>query len=258
MTITEDLILGAHFRNTLSGATLLRVFDVGGLSPGKDTLAQAAGASAGSARIPRYGEAHPAVPGLYAIQIDAQPIRGSATAARVVVKYASPEFSSVPGVVRIRVSGAQGRKLLARNPDGSLITVRYTDPDGNALQDRVQIPILSPNTVLEFTRQESKSPLRLSAQFRRTVNSTAWQGGAPKTWLCKAVDGRSLGGLARYEVRYVFEFDPDGWERIEYYIDRYTGKIPDDVQFSPNNDRGIAKILPYPQRNFAQLGLPNA
>jgi hypothetical protein len=260
MRITEDLILGAHFRYTIQGAVLLRVFDVSGLSPGKDTLAQAAGAFDGAtgARIPAYGEAHPAVSGLYAVQIDAQPIKGSNSAARVIVRYGTPELSSIPGAVSIRISGSQNRKLLARNPDGSLIVVKYTDPSGNALQDRVQIPILSPNTVLEFTRLETKSPLTLSAQFRRSVNSNTWQTGAPKTWLCRAVDGRSLGALARYEVRYLFEYDPDGWERIEYFVDRYTGKIPDDVQFSDKNDKGIARILPYAQRDFSRLGLPNA
>jgi hypothetical protein len=59
-------------------------------------------------------------------------------------------------------------------------------------------------------------------------------------------------------VQYVFEYDPDGWERLEFFTDRYTGKIPDDVQFSDNNDKGIARLIPYPAVDFAQLGLPNA
>ena len=136
--------------------------------------------------------------------------------------------------------------------------VKYTDPSGNMLQDRLQIPVLSPNTILQFIRLEPTSPLRLSENFRRTVNSTSWQGGDAKTWLCRAVDGRSQANLSRYEVRYVFEYDPDGWTRTEYYVDRYTGKIPDDVQASSNNDKGIAKILPYATVDFSQLGLPNA
>jgi|SRR5947209_14581364 len=260
MQITEDLILGARFRSSLTGTALLRIFDVGGLVPGRDTLAQAASAidSASGARIPRYGDPHPAVAGLYANQIDAEPIRGSQTAARVTVRYGPPEVAAIPGAVSIRITGAQNRKLLARNPDGSLIVVKYTDPAGNLLQDRVQIPILSPNTVLEFTRQEPASPLTKSAQYRRTLNSNAWQSGAAKTWLCRAIDGRSLASRATYEVRYLFEYDPDGWERIEYFVDRYTGKIPDDVQFSDGNDKGIAKIQPYALRDYAQLGLPNA
>ena len=211
-----------------------------------------------AAHIPAYGEAHPAVPGLYALEIDAQPVRGSRTAARVKVRYGSPELGRIPGAVRIRINGSGGQKLLARNPDGSLIVVKYTDPAGNALQDHIQLRVLSPNTILEFTRQETISPLRLSAAFRRCVNSNFWQGGAPKTWLCRAIDGTSQGALARYEVRYVFEYDPDGWERIEYFVDRYTGKIPDDVQLSDNNDKGAVKILPYGQKDFAQLRLPNA
>ncbi len=160
--------------------------------------------------------------------------------------------------MQIIISGSNKRKLVSTLPDGSAITVKYTDPSGNVLQDQLQIPVLSPNTTLEFIRTEAHSPLSLSAKFRRAVNSSAWQGGAAKTWLCRAIDARSQSNLARYAVRYVFEYDPDGWTRLEYFVDRYTGKIPDDVQQSQNNDKGIAKVLPYPQKDFSQLGLPNA
>ena len=260
MHITEDLILGARYRYTKHGPTLLRVFDVSGLVPGRDTLAQASGAvdSAGGAHVPRYGEPHPSVANLYAIEVDVQPAHAASTAARVVVRYGSPEFAAVPGAVRVRITGSSGHKLVSRLPSGDLITVKYTDPAGNVLQDHLQIPVLSPNTVLEFTRQENASPLRLSSRFRRTVNASPWQGGDARTWLCRAVDGTSVAGLARYEVRYVFEYDPDGWERLEYFVDRFTGKVPDDVKISPNNDKGVAKILPYAVMDYGQLGLPNA
>jgi hypothetical protein len=260
MHITEDLVLGAKFRYTRQGGTLVRMFDVSGLTPGKDTLAQAAVAADSSTglRIPRYGDSHPAVYGLYVISIETDPIQNSRTAARVTVVYGSPELGPVPNAVQIIISGSSARKLTSINPDGSPMIVKYTDPSGNVLQDRLQIPVLSPNTILQFIRLEPSSPLRLSATFRRTVNSTSWQGGNAKTWLCRAIDARSQANLARYAVRYVFEYDPDGWTRLEYYVDRYTGKIPDDVQTSNNNDKGIAKILPYATADFSQLGLPNA
>jgi hypothetical protein len=148
--------------------------------------------------------------------------------------------------------------LITTLPDGTLITVKYTDSNGSVLQNNLQIPMLSPNTVLEITRQEYRSPLRLSETFRRRVNSSSWQGGDAKTWLCRGIDGVSQSGLARYEVKYTFEYDPDTWTRTEYYVDRYTGKVPDDVKVSKNNDKGIATILPYGVKDFSQLGLPNA
>ncbi|HET6251037.1 MAG TPA: hypothetical protein VFE47_25340 [Tepidisphaeraceae bacterium] len=259
MTITEDLILGASYSYTKTGPTLVRMFDVGGLTPGKDTLAQAAMAvdPASNARIPRYGQAHPAVPGLFAIKIDAEPISGSATAARVKVQYGTPADAPVPGSVQVRIGGSSGHKLMTQLPDGSLIVLQYTDPDGNALQDHVQIPILAANTVLEITRQESASPLRLSETFRRTVNASPWQGGEAKTWLCRGIDAVSQGGLSRYEVRYTFEYDPDGWERVEYFMDRYTGKVPDDVKVTTAGTMGVKRVLPYAMKDFSQLGLPN-
>ena len=261
LQITEDLVLGARFTVDRSGGTLVRLFEVTGLTPGRDTLAQAASGQDGvsGSVIPRYGDPHPAVPGLFVAQVEAEPVKNSRTAARVIVKYSSPEFGSVPNVVRIAISGSSRSKLISKSPaDGSLLLVKYTDPSGNNLQEFLQFPSLSPNTILEFTRQEPSSPLRLSTRFRRTVNASPWQGGDAKTWLCRGIDATSLGNLTRYEVKYVFEYDPDGWERIEYYVDPYTGKVPDDVQFSQTNDRGIAKVLPYAVMDFAQLGLPNA
>jgi hypothetical protein len=258
--ITEDLVLGASYKFTRTGPTLVRLFDVAGLTPGKQTLAQAASAvdAVSNARIPRYGEPHPAVPNLFAIEIEAEPISGSRTAARVKVIYGTPEQAAVPGAVKIRIGEAGGHKLMTQLPDGSLAVVKYTDPDGNTLEEHLQIPVPSANTVLEITRLEPGSPLKLSEKFRRTVNASPWQGGEAKTWLCRGIDGMSQGSLARYEVRYVFEYDPDGWERLEYFVDRYTGKVPDDVAISPGNDRGVARILPYALREFSQLGLPNA
>jgi hypothetical protein len=259
--ITEDLVLGARFTLNHAGGSLLRLFEVTGLAPGRDTLAQAAAAMDGAtgARIPNYGDPHPAVAGLFVAEIDAEPIEKSRTGARVKVRYATPEASSVPNVVRIAIGGANRSKLVSRNPaDGSPLLVKYTDAAGNTLQEFLQVPVLGANTLLTFTRQEIASPLRLSRRFRRTVNASPWQGGDAKTWLCRAIDGSSLGNLSRYEVKYVFECDPDGWERLEYYVDPYTGKIPDDVQQSPNNDQGIAKLLPYAMADFNQLGLPNA
>ena len=128
--ITEDLVLGASYKFTKTGPTLVRLFDVAGLTPGKQTLAQAASAvdAVSNARIPRYGEPHPAVPNLYAIEIEAEPVSGSRTAARVKVQYGTPEQAAVPGAVRIRIGGAGGHKLLAQLPDGSLAVVKYTDP----------------------------------------------------------------------------------------------------------------------------------
>ena len=259
--ITEDLVLGARFILDKAGGTLIRLFDITGLAPGIDTLAQAALAQDGTTgfRMPAYGSPHPTVKGLYVIQIEAEPISNSRTSARVTVRYSTPEEASVLNVVRIAITGSSRAKLISTNPtDGTPLMMKYTDPTGAVLQQFLQVPTLSPNTILEFTRQEVLSPLKLSLQFRRTVNSSPWQTGDAKTWLCRAVNATSLDNLARYEVKYIFEYDPDGWQRTEYFHDPYTGKIPDDVVVSQNNDQGVAKVLPYGTMDFTQLGLPNA
>lgn len=260
IAITEDLVLGAQFTIDKAGGIMLRLFEVTGLEPGIDTLAQAALAqdSTSGLRIPLYGQPHPAVAGLYVNNVEATPVGNSRISARVKVRYGSPEAESVPNAIRVSITGSSRAKWISKNPaDGSKLMVRYTDPGGNVLQQILQIPALAPNTILEFTRQELISPLRKSQQFRRTVNSNSWQGGNAKTWLCRGIDATSLNNLSRYEVKYVFEYDPDGWQRTEYYRDPYTGKIPDDVSESNNNGQGIATLLPYATADFTHLGLPN-
>lgn len=200
MKITEDLVLGARFTINHTGGSLLRLFEVTGLTPGRDTLAQAAGAqdSATGSTIPRYGDPHPSAPGLFVAQIEAEPIKNSRTAARISVRYATPEASSVPNVVRVAIRGSSRAKIISTSAaDGSALVVKYTDPAGNALQEFLQIPVLCPNTVLEFTRQEPRSPLRLSLSFRRSVNSTAWQGGDARTWLCRGINAALDGAIGR-------------------------------------------------------------
>lgn len=261
MTITEDLILGARFTLDLSGGVLTRVFEVNGLAPGRDTLAQAAGAQdeATGVRIPAYGDGHPGVPGLYVAAVEAEPVEHARTAARVTVRYESPELSSAPNVVKIAIGGSNRAKLAWRSAaDGSPFQVKYTDAAGNVLQEFLQVPVLSPNTILTFTRQEFKSPLKVSARLRRTVNAGPWQAGESRQWLCRAIDAVSLGNLSRYEVKYVFEYDPDGWDRIEYYRDPYTGRVPADAELSAGNDRGVARLQPYATADFNELKLPNA
>ena len=257
--ITEDLVLGASFTISRTGASLVRVFDVGGLTPGRDTLAQAATAydPAGNIRIPRYGEAHPSAANLFANEINAVPINGSRTAAKVTVQYGTPAQAATPGAAQIRIGGVGGHKMTAIAADGGLVAVSYATPLGEQHANYLQVPILVANTLLEFTRVESASPLRLSEQYRRTISKSAWQGGDAGTWLCRGIDAAGQGS-GRFEVRYTFEYDPDGWDRIEYFVDPFSGKIPDDVAFSSNNDKGIARIKLYKARDFSLLGLPNA
>jgi hypothetical protein len=261
MTITEDLILGSKFTLDFAGGVLMRMFEVNGLEPGRDTLAQAALAqdADSGARIPAYGDSHPGVAGLFVSSIEADPIPGSRTAAQVKVRYTSPELFSVPNVSKVTIAGSNRVKTVSNDPaDSTPLMVKYTDASGSVLQEYLQVPVLSPNTILTFTRQEFKSPLAISTRLRRTLNASPWQSGGARTWLCRAIDAVSLGNVARYEVKYVFEYDPDGWERIEYYRDPHTGKVPADVASSPGNDRGVARIVPYGVADFAQLNLPNA
>ena len=175
------------------------------------------------------------MPGLFAIEIDAEPISGSRTAARVKVQYGTPELAAVPGAVQIRIGGSSGHKLLTQLPDGSLIVVKYTDPAGNALAgsfaDSGSVGQYGSGNHPAGIWQPAEAVGEVSADGERV----ALAGGRGENVALPGDRRDQPGGLSRYEVRYVFEYDPDGWERLEYFVDRYTGKVPDDVKVTSSS-----------------------
>lgn len=239
--------------------------------------------------IPKYPTEHPQVAGFYVGGIGAKPWpAGSRTSAMVELTYVPPEM--IPGLgTTIEIISASGDKVIARWPygpqKGKPILVAYSpdggdfdpqidpasakkwasDPSAGNFVDIVSARVLMPGTVLRITRTESKSPLNQAAQYRRHRNKSTWQGQPKGTWLCTRYDGVNLAnGNALvapgfYTVTYEFEADPDDqWNQYAPYIDRNTGRVPTDVDFSDGTNNGYTIITPYDYAEFNLLKLPSA
>ena len=232
--------------------------------------------------IPRYPTEHPTCRGFFVGRFRGFPFpKDSRTSAMVEITYLPSELMTGTGTT-IEVIGSNGRKIIARWPGGTQkgqpIIVGYSR-DGATFQNPLASPpdppnpgyfyslstldILSPNTVLRFSRREVGSPLNKSKQYRRTINKSPWQGGAAKTWLCTQLDGpnfaqgNTLVSPGLWNVTYSFEYDPDGWTQYPTYRDALTGTTPQNIKYD-GNFNGYQLADPYALADFNQLGLPSA
>jgi hypothetical protein len=266
------------------GGTFDVLYTVQGLDPTRDDnvaiALTVADASTGKT-IPPYSQPHLTIPGYWVVNLEAYPMgdEQSPNLSGVWVKVTYGTSNRGAPAVTIRITGSNGRKTIARWPSGpqrgKAILVGYapagasfaaqlspkkTAPDGY-YYSLVGAEVLSPNTILEFDRRETRSPLLKSQQFRRRTNSSAWQGGAPGTWLCRKLDGiaTTLTGFQAgfYDCSYAFEWDPEGWTEYGLFVDQNTGQHPQDIDITDGSYNGYTKI-DYPTADFGQLGLPSA
>lgn len=231
ISIIEDLVVGAQYTQDKAGFHAIRLFNVTGLTPGPGTLFQA------SSFCPSYGAAHPIIPNCICVNIQTQPTaKNSTTSGKVVCTYGPPELLGGSGY-KITISGSGGRKTVSYDPaNGKGLFVNYTSPGATAITqpDYVDLPILSPNTILTVERIQqftgANGPLSLSLAYRRKVNSGDTMGGKKWTWLCRDINAVSIGNTS-YQMSFVFEYDPDTWIDVAYYVDRKSGnKVPNDIE----------------------------
>lgn len=136
--------------------------------------------------------------------------------------------------------------------------------------DYATFSVLTPNTMLTFTRQRVVTPatgtLALSMQFRRKVNQVAWNGGQSRTWLLRNMTSTLLGILPTspgqpvnqlYEERFEFEWDPDGWNNdVAIFKSSINGQPPSGISVSDGTNNGYTTFAGYRSINFNLLGLP--
>lgn len=289
ISITEDLIKGARFRRTSAGGVFTRIFYVEGLdrTRGENTyLASVAVDGTTGFRVPQYGEYHPTISGIAVNDVQSDPLEGSRTQCIVTITYVSPQISTAAGWT-IEIAGADGVKTINRWPvgfklAGEAILVGYNikpkgfsipinpkainfqqDAENGLYYDYVQLPVLSPNMMLIFTRQRVVKPgngtLYLNQQYRRKTNVQAWNGGDVGTWLCRNITGTSIGSVAGQplmEEKFSFEYDPDGWTHVEYFRSLVNGRIPSGISILQNDNNGYIKIAPYNPADFTTVGFP--
>jgi len=242
-----DRIEGSACRLSADGLEADRVATVSGLSGHAADRLHAAVEAAG---IPRIGDAHPTIAGLYAHRIEVVP--DGATAAVVTIHYRSrsAEMGEVP-VVEVGSSVVQ--TTTDTDEVGRRIAVSYS-PTGTSTDMKTQgarLSVLAPQTTLRFARTEDANPLAKARSFAGTINKTAVFDSDAGTWLCTAIGGRSIGGGGAYEVTYEFQYQDQGWQPTASYTDPQTNRPPPDVV----DGLGVKTVNIYREKEFKELGL---
>lgn len=266
--ILENRVLGSVFHVDNNGISMKRVFVVQGLEPKSDILARAVVAydEVTGFGMPQVGQQHELITGQYVASIDAEPFLNSTTKAIVTCNYSWWVISG-PNSIQVRINSSSCNVPLNFDPaSGKPFYVKWRDPaaaqqaavalGGGGGVTAAGISLVTINafideTVVEMTRVEMKSPLAMIPQFKNRTNSTAWLGQPPNTWLMREITAESI-GAKQYSVTYAASMRPPvGWAQLYFYVDPYSGKVPEAVL-----TQGL-KLTDFANKPTGQLTLNN-
>lgn len=212
-------------------------------------------------RMPRYGDPHPAVPGIICIGRTAR-LNNDKGHCEVYLDYGVPDvLTSDPSDTappQIEVGATVQEVDTGLDVAGVVMTVQYTAPlepgeVGPAIPTtqtgtvRKQIP----SVYFRFRRREPNSPGDKAKQFVGTMNGTIVFNDPAKFWLCTGITGTSSDFGASYDVTYEFLRNDETWDAVVAYIDPSTGRIPIDVTLT----NGLKRFVVYKTTNFYDLNI---
>ena len=123
---------------------------------------------------------------------------------------------------------------------------------GGEQTERGTIEVLVPMSHLEFVFDRATSaPGAFTKSYGGHVNSSSWQGGVARTWMCTQADFELVDDSVNphvYRMTFAFDFDPEGWDNdtTALFIDPLTGRPPKGLV----DGEGIKTITYYPERDF--------
>lgn len=269
VTVEEDLVKDAHFSVNRDGRKMDRVFLIGGLTPGSDTLYQASIAvdAVTGVRVPQYGQAHESIPGIWCSNVDIKPFAEyGRTSARAVTTY-DWNVANFSGQSMANITCTSQTIDVNNDGKGNSLVVTYKDVDGKTYTNYAPIKAQIVHAVLEFKRIESVSPLR-RINYTGATNTDSFQGQDPYTWLCRQYGGQAIGG-GSWLMTFVAEWFPEGLIQLNWFRDPVTNVIPPDALktvIDPKNipaggiggqvANGVYAYRPKPLP-FAALNIPN-
>lgn len=187
---------------------------------------------------------------------------------RVTLVYERAEGSSEEGtgsVPTLRGGSSLKQVETVYDGNGDQIVLSHTwpathkgvYPDGTPKADTTEtqggtIRVLVPMSRLSGAFQKATaSPGALTESYIGHVNSSTWQGGAARTWMCTQADFELVDDTVSpplYEFRFTFERDPETWDNdtTARFVDPDTGEPPDGLALG----EGIKKVEFYPEKNF--------
>jgi hypothetical protein len=120
--VIPDVREHANVVEDTNGITVVRGFQVNGLTPGSGTLLEAMSASG----VPQYGDPHPDRPDIYVARREPKPYLNANDQAWVIVQYRPSDLSNIQSPI-VRFTGTTREVQTSFDADGVRIQVAY-DP----------------------------------------------------------------------------------------------------------------------------------
>lgn len=271
MTTVADIIESSLFSMTANGPEATRVFavsDIGGDAPGRAYQAtQVPG-------VPRYGDAHPSIPGIIVTSVRAAPASAQSTRQYLVsVQYSTPSdieqvvATGENGPVSIELSTTVTEEQTRFDINGDLMSVTYSGPatiksinpytgEDSTVTANIRAygyyPLTTyqvPRLQVSAKRIEPAIPRDAAGRFIASVNLRAWNGFPPKTWLCVGVNSQPSESGDTHQVQYDFLYAPETWRNRLVF--KYLEQIPEQATFG----NGIEEYDVYKAEDFNDLGV---
>ncbi len=249
--IVEDLIDEARLTEDQDGFTAERSFIVEGVSGNAATKLYSA---LSDSNIPQFGEPHPSIPNIQAVDRQAVPIE-SGNQIRVEVTYATPSdedaATSEAGNGKALVTSSLTNEQTHFDIHGNLIKASYSFGANSISTNYSAVEVQRPQTRVTLSRKESAMPKSHIKNYLGRINSVEWSGFAPQTWLCSGISVRESGGS--FEVDYSFEYREERWKGE--LVLPLTSAEAQDNPIDKDTGNGYALFDVYKTADFNSLGL---
>lgn len=279
-SVTVDITDGPSVEITKDGWRCVRTAKVGGLRGSSAARLIWAIKATG---VPKYGDEHPALPGLPVSRVHAAlASEGTTDIAIVTCEYFYPtggnmHFANIEDVresslpqleITSTVQPATTQYYLDAQGNKHQILLPYTRENeetqtSEVLPDQAgTVEYQLPMTVFRYMRRE-RTPvdvIRAKARaFVGTINSVAIFGEAGiHFWMCTRLDGVSDDAGKTSNATYEFQRHPETWNPVVIYIDPLTQLPVTDADTLPSGlgiANGIGRFRIYREKNFYELGL---
>lgn len=184
-----------------------------------------------------------------ATQISAQGMPGKSDAVVQVLVTYTMNFG------KLSTSGSLKSQQFSYDKDGTIVTLVYTD-GGKTDSYTAIFNKRTPTGIYTATRYEQQDALDAFGDELGTTNSSEFLGKDPGLIMMVACDGDQV-APGWFNNRYVWEYDPDGFNPLISYFNRW-GKIPPNIvgpaappPFVPGNGNGWVVPDEYDTNDFS-------
>ncbi len=259
----SDTILGSSLvSNITDGINVTRRFVVKELTGNPSAITANALKTNG---IPKPGDAHPDIIGLFVETINVNPI--AAAQCEVIVNYTpfvteDEEEAFLKKRISATVQSVETNLFFNNQGKKEIMTTKYEYPDATTpatvkTNPDIQVGRVNkeqPSVVISIDIIETEDPFEKILEFQGKINSAFYAGGAKGTWLLANVETETNDGGETWTSQYQFQYNPETWVATVAYVNPETNKPPVDVGIGKNKG-ALVDYRIYEQIDFKKLGL---